>query len=177
METETVQKSNEKEGSILLGVECTPKRRRDLLEKLGEIGKVFECDSEEELQTGMECARSEVAFGDKSTLILVFGGVTSSRLDPVHWMTSRSSRTDLQNLRGLLHENVQNVESPIEPHETLCNPSLRCDVCGKTNAELDDGKAIKKCGECLKALYCSISCQRKVYKEHKNQCKLSNSCK
>ena len=44
----------------------------------------------------------------------------------------------------------------------------KCELCRK------DLEVIKKCGKCKNTVYCSVECQRKDWKNHKQNCESAN---
>jgi len=43
--------------------------------------------------------------------------------------------------------------------------------CGKANDELEEGVTLKKCGKCQDVSYCSRTCQKGDWPQHKKLCK------
>ena len=107
----------------------------------------------------------------KSPIIVVIG---AAHVDPVLEMLTTAG-FELLSKNSVIEENItgyriKSSESVPQFIEDLVNVTKKfltpeCQVCAKEGP-------MKSCARCKNALYCSIACQKKAWKQHKEVCKV-----
>jgi len=108
-----------------------------------------------------------VMFNDESSKAIanVYGGVVLAVKDPdVRALENSKYDKAVKMVLHILGTNVESLNKTIDDEGNII-----CITC-KINLEVK-GRAIKRCGGCKKATYCSIECQKADWKRHKEHCK------
>jgi hypothetical protein len=78
----------------------------------------------------------------------------------------KSARLTLLNLYPTFHENTSQMNETSANYFLLYANKNSCSYCDK----ISENEALKKCGKCMTAKYCSKECQKRDWEEHKTLC-------